>query len=950
MESFFGITLRMILGRDVTYIFLGALFLIVGFGLLFSPYRHEIRETASATISTMFLTFTWVKVIYSMILVGLIFLFASEIRRIWLDTRTTIGSFIYIEEAVEKEEIGRSLGLSVIERHSDLRWRFSNVEPSEFETERQLMPVTGPPIERAETVLTDLQITVQEIPVTNILEKLRRWVGGPRELSGTISKLGSDYRAALQLVDQDIVLADGRKLPSTLHFQGAGDYGQIAFDLACSLIWLDAAKLGKDIAVIGREEFCNWTMRWTEYQTLAHRLRRNGKLSRDEVTKVESALTALTHAIDNGAKYPKFWSLRADFSNLLPNEKRNALLVRIQNDQLNYLTLLRLDPKDSLARNKDVTDAEAYRVLAEARPALVVSDGAVVDEARHLWKRALDYEASKEAIKRAARATGLFRIYAPEAGETFASTPVMGIAIGPNLIATMAYSILDDGLRAGGDGSELIAIPGEYTAEFVFADAWPEDTDATTPRLPIKRILYLSRSDDTRPELALLEIERHDVAAFPPLTADLEQNAQVGVNDFAFLIGFPNLDARLPKEFMENLLGEKGGGVKRIMPGQVLAVPAPGTPSNASVLSGGSIVVDASTSGGTGGAPLISLSTGRLVGLNVAGRWQTLRDGKFAYVRPVSWMFDGGALRAYMRENVGNLSLDGLAAQVPDIKKRDVENVLAMLQLEPMDPEEVSPDPGKLQPDMTPGYDSDFLKLSIPFPAARGDLMAVASDPLHYVHHTIVMHNERRFPVIAAENIDSGRLIQMRRSGQWMLDPRLAAAQQADNQLYARNALDRGHLVRPRNVTWGGLIVAERAERTAYYYTNATPQHEEFNRRTWRELENGISSFLENGGLKATVFSGPVLSEADPIYRDVQIPLAYWKVLITEIDGIPSAVGYVLRQTIAVDGDELTGAAEPFDVVNSQVSIAEIEEITGLDFGSVRDLPPIMFLGISTGN
>lgn len=909
-------------------------------------------------------SFTWAKFVYSIILVGLVALLGSEVFRIWLDDRTTIGSFHYLKEAETSAGTGATFAVRVVDRHAELRHRFAELK-SELASERRLTPVTGQPITQVDTTLTDLKITVQEVPVTDILARLRRWVSAPRELTGTVTTVGTEYRATLRLVDRETRLANGRELPRILHFDGTGDLEQIAFDLACSLIWLDAAKVEPEIAEIGMEEFCHWTQRWVEYGILARRLERRGSLSDEELTRVRAALTALTYRIDNGAHYPKYWSLRADLTALLPQTEQDEQRLRMQNDWLTYNSLLDLDLKDRLRGTDSIDEAQAYKVLADSRPALPIGEDAPLAPKSDLWKQVFKVDASVNAVRRAAKATGFFRFKAPAHRSPYDASWAMGFAVGENLIATAAYNILPFALGPKASGASIVTVPQDYEAHFVFGDTISTNEHFQATKLPIRRILYLGSDKQPRPDLALLEIEGHDVEAFPPLKVDTTGLSRLRPQNFIALVGFPDKDSRLPQAFMDHLLGKRGGGVKRVMPGRVVSLPAAGAPANTSLLSGGAIVVDASTSGGTGGAPLIDLHSGRLVGINIGGQWQTMRDGKFAYVRPMEWLFPTEAARAYVTDHAGVLTVDALVEHLGTVEETTGEQV-AMLDRDPedagtvrdagasagaADPEAV-PTPGGEEPAPITvdyaGYDENFLGTPIPLPVVVGWDETDATDPLRYVHHSIVMNKRRRFAFFTAANIDGASLWPKRRGRTpWLIDPRIPAEYQVDNALYIRNDFDRGQLTQRMSIIWGDEEKGEAAEQGTQYYTNATPQHRHLNQRTWLTLENSLLDFVQTGRLRATVFSGPVFDEKDPLYRDVQIPLAFWKILVTEIAGEMRAVGYVLRQSIEVAGDELLGRAEEFDVINSQITIREIEMLTGLDFGPVRNFAPLEFYGVA---
>jgi len=80
-----------------------------------------------------------------------------------------------------------------------------------------------------------------------------------------------------------------------------------------------------------------------------------------------------------------------------------------------------------------------------------------------------------------------------------------------------------------------------------------------------------------------------------------------------------------------------------------------------------------------------------------------------------------------------------------------------------------------------------------------------------------------------------------------------------------------------------------------------------------------------------------VLAERDPFYRNpsmnysARIPMAFWKVCcLRRQNGTLAATGFKLDQH---DITELPGFEERFDIGLAQVTIKELEKLTGLDFG-----------------
>jgi endonuclease G, mitochondrial len=212
------------------------------------------------------------------------------------------------------------------------------------------------------------------------------------------------------------------------------------------------------------------------------------------------------------------------------------------------------------------------------------------------------------------------------------------------------------------------------------------------------------------------------------------------------------------------------------------------------------------------------------------------------------------------------------------------------------------------------------------------------SPVLRYTNFSVVMSKSRRMPVLTAVNIDGQQLRALPRKGDvWYFDPRIPREFQVGNELYARNPLDRGHMVRRLDPVWGDQ--ARTANEDTFHYTNACPQHANLNQKSWNDLENYV---LDNAGaqaLKVCVFTGPVLREDDPDYREVQLPREFWKiaVLIDEETGQLAATGYLLSQSKMITNlqEFAFGRFRTY-----QVAIARITRMTGLDFGHLIAADP----------
>ena len=172
----------------------------------------------------------------------------------------------------------------------------------------------------------------------------------------------------------------------------------------------------------------------------------------------------------------------------------------------------------------------------------------------------------------------------------------------------------------------------------------------------------------------------------------------------------------------------------------------------------------------------------------------------------------------------------------------------------------------------TDGYDPDFLGPAVPLPHGSS-----ASHELPYPRFTVVLDADRRLARVTAVNIDGATLRDLPRTGEWRLDPRVADEAQAGPEVYARNDLDRGHLVRRRDPGWGETTQARLATEATFFYTNAAPQAAGFNqsKELWLGLEDHVLEHAEAHDVKLSVFTAPVLGRDDPPYRGIRVPLRF---------------------------------------------------------------------------
>jgi DNA/RNA endonuclease G (NUC1)/V8-like Glu-specific endopeptidase len=255
------------------------------------------------------------------------------------------------------------------------------------------------------------------------------------------------------------------------------------------------------------------------------------------------------------------------------------------------------------------------------------------------------------------------------------------------------------------------------------------------------------------------------------------------------------------------------------------------------------------------------------------------------------------------------------------------------------------------------GYNPNFLgtgKRRVPLPELSAPLKAKAAVNqearrqdkyvLPYHHYSVVMNKKRKLAFFAAVNIDGRHVIRVKRDrDKWYFDPRISRSEQAGNEIYKRNPLDRGHLVRRLDPAWGDSEeIARVANDDTFHFTNCSPQHAEFNRNrtTWAGVENYILKNTELEDLKVSVFNGPVFDEGDPSYRGVNLPREFWKVVVmVKSDGTLSATGYLLSQEALIQGLEEEFAFGQYKTF--QVPIKRIEALTNLSFRNLADFDPL---------
>jgi endonuclease G len=237
------------------------------------------------------------------------------------------------------------------------------------------------------------------------------------------------------------------------------------------------------------------------------------------------------------------------------------------------------------------------------------------------------------------------------------------------------------------------------------------------------------------------------------------------------------------------------------------------------------------------------------------------------------------------------------------------------------------------------GFSKAFLSIGVDLPKLSASSKKKAfklngAEIIDYTHFSLTLNKERRFPFWVGWNIDGSSLRKLsRKSIPFVLDPRIPGEFQAGDELYAGNRLDRGHIARRADLLWGPLAEAKKANRDSFFFTNITPQMDDFNQSSrggiWGRLEDAVFEDTDVEDLKVSVFGGPVFHNDDREFRDVLIPREFWKLLLFIENGVLKAKAFLLTQSL----DELE-ALELDEFKVFQVSVPEIEARCGLAFSA----------------
>ena len=596
-----------------------------------------IMSKLNEIFSLLIEKFLWAKLAYTLILLSIILLFSSELVNLWLDKKIYIRNFQFFDAGKENEAKGKSLALQAISQHRKLvhllalenkqRTKSTNQEnrksrninnqiqntPSKQNRENTWWPQEVSPINNPESALSEIELTVQNINFTDILTRIRQWISKPNEISAILDKNKNVVDATVKW-SKGPSQAKGQLVDGQfLYIGGKTDESSAIFHIACSLIWAQAASQQENLSKIPHQHFCNWAEAWMNYIVLRNKSQSITGLNSQDIDNIKQLRKFLTQQLNQGNSYPEIYRLRADIIDLLPNDQRTEEdLSQAQQDRTLYAVLIDTSGQELSSENLE------YLTLAKARPAIPVEQGVLSKDISETWNSVLfPYQ---EQIAKAAKATGFGYI---KQKDQHVQSYFVGFAVAPNIIATVDFN-LDQSFTKDTDYPKVL--DDELIGIFSFDDQGLKENPEQS--LQIKEILFASNYPNEKLSFALLKISGHNPNDNPPLLVEKTRSSvPYFIDRFAFVVGYPSEDFRIPKFFLDELLKNRRG-IKRIMPGRILSLDPSSLNSNVR-----QITSDMSTAPGTSGGPLVDLQTGRVLGIHYGGQWiqNPESQGKFAY-------------------------------------------------------------------------------------------------------------------------------------------------------------------------------------------------------------------------------------------------------------------------------------------------------------------------------
>lgn len=258
------------------------------------------------------------------------------------------------------------------------------------------------------------------------------------------------------------------------------------------------------------------------------------------------------------------------------------------------------------------------------------------------------------------------------------------------------------------------------------------------------------------------------------------------------------------------------------------------------------------------------------------------------------------------------------------------------------------------------GFDSSFMGFETPLPELGKQLKRKVVRCIHdssmfvldYYNYSIIHHAVRRMPIISAINIDGNpnkRKDEQDRKDSWLRDNRIDFDLQLNDEFYKKSNFDKGHMSRREDADWGKTeAIAYQNANFTCMYTNACPQVPDLNRAVfgyhglWGQLEQHIleKGVKEESGetTKICVYNGPIFIPTDPVFKGVQIPMRFFKVVVWMNEANEKkTTAFILSQEDLVGGIEFEELQYNLIFKEHQCSLEYLEGLADLTFTGIRD-------------
>ncbi|QEH35827.1 hypothetical protein OJF2_43840 [Aquisphaera giovannonii] len=247
----------------------------------------------------------------------------------------------------------------------------------------------------------------------------------------------------------------------------------------------------------------------------------------------------------------------------------------------------------------DASTLEAL-VIRQGRPVLAVEDDDIVGDVGDVWRARLDAAGVRDGLRRVLPAVGRIEV------DNHPQLPYVGTGwlIADDVVVTAGF-VAREFAESGGHG--FVFRPGSPNPLNLMAariDFRREGRSGNPRPFAVREVLDISGESQT--QLAFLRLE--PLGPYGPLSPPLNlagQPPEVG-RDVA-VVGYPAIDSRMDQGVMRAVFGDVFE-VKRVAVGRITGVE------------GSTLRHDCTTTGGTGGAPIVDLATGEVIGLHLGGQ------------------------------------------------------------------------------------------------------------------------------------------------------------------------------------------------------------------------------------------------------------------------------------------------------------------------------------------